>query len=202
MEEIRLTRENRVITLQKALDVLRGGGLVVYPTETSYGLGCDFYNKKAIEKIYKVKEREAGKPLSVIVPDFVYATSLVDFSDAARRLAMENWPGPLTLVLPFKYSDWQGHSDKYLALRVSNHPLAGDLSINFGNPIVATSANISQKGDSYDPYFIVDQFKQQKLKPDLLINVGELPKKLPSTIIKVDGDDVEILRQGGLEIKI
>lgn len=202
MEEVRLTKENRATVLQKALDVLKGGGLVVYPTETSYGLGCDFYNKDAIEKIYQVKKRDQNKPLSVIVPDFLYATSLVNFSDLAKRLAMQYWPGPLTLVLPFRYSEWQEHKDNFLALRVSSHPVAGDLIINFGNPIVATSANVSQHGDSYDPYSIIEQFKNNDLKPDLLINVGELPKQLPSTIIKIDGEKFEILRQGALKIKI
>jgi L-threonylcarbamoyladenylate synthase len=202
MEEIKLDKTNRVQVLQKALEVLRGGGTIIYPTETSYGLGGDFFKESVIEDIYQLKERDRGKPLSVIVPDFVYASSLVDFSDKARRLAAEYWPGPLTLVLPYKYCKWNGHCDDYLALRVSSYLFAADLSINFGNPLIATSANVSDKTNTYKPRDIIKQFSNKNKKPDLFINAGDLPKQAPSTIIKIIGDTVEILRQGEIKIKI
>jgi L-threonylcarbamoyladenylate synthase len=202
MEEIILNKDNKAQVLQLALEVLSKGGIIVYPTETSYGLGCDFYNTKAREKIYKIKKRDKKSPLSVIVPDIVAASYLVDFSDASRRLALENWPGPLTLILPYKYCKLQEHCDDYLALRVSSHPIADDLANNFGKPIVATSANISNSSDCYTPEDVKEQFQDSKIKPDLFINDGKLPRRSASTIIKFVGDKGEIIRQGDIKIKI
>ena len=201
MKEIKLTKTNRVMVLQQALEVLRAGGAVIYPTETSYGLGVDFYNQEAVDRIYKIKNRDRSKPLPVIVPDIVSASSIVNFSDKAKRLAT-HWPGPLTLVLPFKYCKWSGHCDDFLALRVSNHPFANDLVSIFGKPVVSTSANLSDTGNSYDPAKIKEQFSKSEFKPDLLIDAGVLPPHLPSTIVKIEGDKIEILRQGDLKIEI
>lgn len=187
--------------MQAALAVFKEGGVVIYPTETSYGLGCDFFNKSAIDKIYQIKQRDKNKPLSVIVPDMISASYLADFSSQARRLALSYWPGPLTLVLPYKYHKWNGHCDDFLALRVSSHPLASDLASSLGNPIVSTSANVADKSDCYRPAEIKKQFAQVKYQPDLFINAGILEKHLPSTIVKCQGDKLEILRQGDIKIK-
>ena len=202
MEEIILTKDNKAQVLQTALEVLNKGGVIVYPTETSYGLGCDFYNEAAVAKIYKIKNRDKKSPLSVIVPDIIAASALVEFSDKSRRLALGQWPGPLTLVLPYKYCEIQHHCDNYLALRVSSHPIADALVNNFAKPIVATSANISDNPDSYTPEDIKKQFKDSKIKPDLFINVGELPERANSTIVKFAGIKGEILRQGDIKIKL
>ena len=140
-------------------------------------------------------------PLPVIVPDITAVSYLVDFKEEAKRLALKYWPGPLTLVLPFKYCKWQGHCDDYLALRISSHPFASDLVCAFGHPIVSTSANISENGDSYDPEKIKEQFDREKFKPDLFINAGKLPIKLASTIVKFDGN-IKILRQGEININL
>jgi len=121
--------------------------------------------------------------------------------EEAKKLALKYWPGPLTLVLPFKYCKWQGHCDDYLALRISNHPFASDLVCSFGHPIVSTSANISEKGDCYDPEKIKEQFEAEKFKPDLFISAGKLPIKLPSTIVKFD-KEAKILRQGEIKVDI
>ena len=201
MKELKLSNDNRVNVLQVALEVIRGGGVVVYPTETSYGLGADFYNARAIDKVYNVKNRARKFPLPVLVSDLVYATSLVDFSESARRLAGKYWPGPLTLVLPFKYCKWQEHCDDFLALRVSSHPFARDLAVTMGSPLVATSANIATTGDSYSASDIKKQFDNAPVKPDLFINAGALPKNPPSTIIKFFNNQMEVLRQGSLKIK-
>ncbi|MDD5749998.1 MAG: L-threonylcarbamoyladenylate synthase [Patescibacteria group bacterium] len=202
MKLIKLEKHNRVQVIQEAIEVLKNGGTIVYPTETSYGLGCDFYNKKAVSRIYQIKKRDKKNPLPVIIPDLVSATYLVDFFSAAERLASKHWPGPLTLVLPFKYCKWQGHCDDYLALRISGHPLAMDLACSFGHPIVATSANISSQGDAYDPKKIQEQFADQDFQPDLIIDAGVLPLRPPSTIVKFFSDGrSEVLRQGQIKIK-
>lgn len=202
MKEIILTKDNKVQVLQAALEVLNKGGIIIYPTETSYGLGCDFYNEEAVAKIYKIKNRDIKSPLSVIVPDIVAASYLVDFYDKSRRLALEYWPGPLTLVLPYKYCKEQSHCDDYLALRISSHPIADALANSFGKPLVATSANVSNNPDSYTVEDIKKQFASVKVQPDLFINAGDLPKRATSTIIKFIKNKGEVLRQGDIKINL
>lgn len=202
MREIKLTKNTKIDALQAAIEVLGQGGVIIYPTETSYGLGCDFYNQEACEKVYNIKKRDKKSPLPVIIPDLIAATYLVDFPSQARKLASEYWPGPLTLVLSYKYCKIHHHSDDYLALRVSSHPFARALSVNFGTPIVSTSANISQEPNCYSPQDIKKQFKNSKLKPDLFINAGTLPPSKPSTIIKFVNNKGQILRLGEINIKL
>ncbi len=202
MKEIVLTNTNRIEVLQAALEVLQNDGVIVYPTETSYGLGADFFSTVAVKKVYQIKARDKNKPLPVIVSDFIYASSLVDFSPLARNLADKYWPGPLTLLLPFKHHHWQDYFDKFLALRVSSLALAQTLSALLACPLVATSANISGSSPSYSPDDIRQQFAKEKHQPDLFINVGELPVNPPTTMIKCDGQTAVVLRQGALQIDL
>ncbi|MFA6307241.1 MAG: L-threonylcarbamoyladenylate synthase [Patescibacteria group bacterium] len=202
MKEIKLNKNNKIKVLQEAMEVLNRGGIIIYPTETSYGMGCDFYDKKACNKIYKIKKRNKKNPLSVLIPDMITANSLVRFSEKAKRLASHYWPGPLTLVLPYKYYKIQEHGDDYLALRVSDHVFAMDLVTNFAKPIVATSANISNNPSCYTAAEIYKQLKDSKIQPDLFINAGRLPRRNASTIIKFVDDKGEILRQGDIKISL
>jgi len=202
MQELKLSKDNLAEVLERSLEILRRGGVIIYPTETSYGLGADLLNKAAVEKIYQIKNRDRSKPLSVLVADFTAATSLVTFSATARRLAMENWPGPLTLVLPVSSRSYHDDIGQTLAMRVSSHPFASALAMQLGSPLVSTSANISRADSCYRPSEIRSQFARAQIKPDLFINAGDLPPVAPSTIIQCIGDDNDILRQGELEVKI
>ena len=103
MKVIRFDPERKAEQLAEALVVLLSGGAVVYPTETAYALGADFFSPHAYRNIYRVKQRVGTKYLPVIVPDAHYATTIVKFSPKSSRLASRYWPGPLTLVLPFLY---------------------------------------------------------------------------------------------------
>src|SRR5262245_30301280 len=135
MKILRYDPENKAKIFSEALVVLMSGGTVVYPTETAYGLGADFYSPSAYRAVYTIKYRDEKKPLPVLVPDLQYATTIVKFSPSASALAQKHWPGPLTLVLPFLYRrEWPHHLDDYLALRVSSHPIARSLTQAFGKP--------------------------------------------------------------------
>ncbi len=202
MKEVILNKNNRLQVLQQALDIIQSGGVIIYPTETSYGLGADFYNDQAINRVYKIKNRDKEYKLSVLVPDLDSAKTIVNFPSEARRLAEIYWPGALTLVLAFRNCTWPDHCSDYLALRVSSHAFAGELVKSHGGPIIATSANISGQSDCYTPEQIKEQFKNQDFKPDLFINAGKLKQNKPSTIIKFTDQKAEILRQGDLKIKI
>lgn len=202
MREIKLDKKNRLETLHLALETVSKGGIIVYPTETSYGLGADFFNAQAVGKIYEIKHRKKSNPLPVLVPDITYAATLVDFPARARRVVTEYWPGPLTLVLPFRYSEWhEYHCSDFLALRVSSQPFASDLLKQLGHPLVSTSANMSGDGDSYKARDIRAAFSGQMIQPDLFINIGDLPLRKATTIVKFDASgQMEVLRQGDIKL--
>lgn len=202
MEEIKLNSKNRIFALQKALEVLNNGGVIVYPTETSYGLGGDFFDQRVVNKIYKIKQRDKNKALPVLVPDLKTASSLVKFSPFATELARKYWPGPLTLVLPYRYCDWHKCHQDSLAMRISSFAWTKDLVELFGKPLISTSFNLSQQKSAYQVKEIKKYLDLLNIKPDLFINAGNLPKNLASTIIKVSTDNSwELLRQGEIKIK-
>ncbi|KKP92256.1 MAG: Sua5/YciO/YrdC/YwlC family protein [Parcubacteria group bacterium GW2011_GWA2_36_10] len=197
MEEIKLNSSNRIAVLQKALEVLNRGGVIVYPTETSYGLGGDFFDQRVVNKIYKIKQRDQNKALPVLVPDFRTAATLARFSPLATDLARKYWPGPLTLVLPYRYCDWHDCYQDSLAMRISSFVWTKELVEFFGMPLISTSFNLSQQQSAYQAKEIKKYLDSLTIKPDLFINAGNLPKNLASTIIKMNIDNSwEILRQG------
>lgn len=194
---------------------LKQGKVVVYPTDTSYGLAVDAANIKAIKRLYKIKGRIFKKPMHVVVPSLAYARNIVKWNSVASRLAKRFWPGPLTLVLGLrakriglsKLSAGTG----FLGVRIPNNKIALDLSRTLKHPITATSANRSGQKDCYSVDEVLRQFsakgesafggKNQKYKPDIIINAGRLPKRKPSTLVKVNGNKIEILRQGSVNEK-
>lgn len=182
--------------------LLRKGGVIVYPTETAYGLGGDAFSKKAIAAIQKIKGRSKKKPLPVICASRKMAEKIVRFSNQARKLAKKHWPGPLTLVLKKKsgVSTALPGSKKTTAVRVSASKIARELSRIINAPMISTSANLSGKGECYSVSCVLKQLG--KNKPDLIIDAGRLPKRLSSTIVDCTARPPRVLRQGELEVNI
>lgn len=166
---------------REAAAVLRRGGIVVYPTETAYAIGCDATSAAAKRKIHAIKGREKGKPLPMIVADAAMARRFGRLDPMSAALAGAFWPGPLTLVL--------GDS----AMRVSPHPVARGLARRLGRPVVSTSAN---RSGGKNPYRLADVLRDLGTAPDLCIDGGTLRKRKPSTIVRCGRDVCEILRQG------
>lgn len=171
----------------------------VYPTETCYGLGCDATDVDLVSRIYAIKGRSFTKPVSLIVTDIEMAEQYAEFSKKARDLAEKFWPGALTLALPLR-KDRRELADivrsEFVGLRVSSHRIASAISRSLRRPIVATSANVSGKRECYSVSEVSAQFFHQKEKPDIIIDYGVLPRVPPTTIVKIAGDEVEIIRHG------
>jgi len=131
---------------ENALQCLKQGGIVAYPTETFYGLAVDPENEQAITDLYALKKREERKPISLIIPDPTHLSSLVSFVPNGYKGLMDCfWPGPLTLIFSARKhipSSLTGGTNT-LALRVSSHPVAMKLSESWGGALTTTSANIS-----------------------------------------------------------
>ncbi len=184
-------------SLKKAVALLQGDRVIVYPTDTAYGLGCDALNKKAVKRIYKIKNRPAAKALPTIVGSLNLAKKFFKFTPQELRLAKKYWPAPLSLVLEIKGSGF-GIRDSGLriAVRVPDSKIARFLSSKLDRPIVSTSANISGKGECYSIKDVLKQFENKKHQPDLILDGGKLKKRKPSTIIQVKDGEIEILRKG------
>ena len=165
MKRLVLDKNNQAEIIKQAISILKKGGVIVYPTETAYALGADFLNKKATNKIYKIKGRGSSKELPIIVSSLSMAKEYVKFNKLALKLARKYWPGPLTLVLETK----QG---KTLALRKTSNKFTLSLVKKLKVPIISTSANISGKTNCFKVDDIIKQFKNNRIKPDLIIEMG------------------------------
>lgn len=180
--------------LKMAANAILAGGVVVYPTETVYGLGCLPSDPDAAKRICEVKGR-ADKPLPLICSDVEKARRIVHFNDAAMILAEKFWPGPLTLVLPSKvnYPMWVTRHKDTLALRVPGYEIARRLAYFSGGVIVSTSANRSGKQPARTAREAVSQFGNSV---DFIVDGGPSPGKMPSTVLDLSSDELWIHRTG------
>lgn len=183
------------------VECLAKGGLLIYPTETTYGIGVDATNQKAVNTLLKYKKRREGKPLSIAVADKEMAEKYVDLNQTARNLYINFLPGPVTVVSNGKHTVAIGVESENgsLGIRIPAYPLALQIVKAFGKPITATGANASYKKR---PYCIEDITRflspRQQSLIDTIIDAGELPHNEPSTVIDTTWDDVKVLRQGNI----
>lgn len=190
-------------SLATAASALQRGALVVYPTETAYALGADALNPNAVQAVFAAKGRVSSKALPVIVASRAMAERYAEFSPLARVLASVYWPGPLTLVLPATPafpSELTGPGGT-IALRVSSHPTACELSQRLNRPLISTSANASGQPTSYNVRRVRHDF-QGRPEHILLIDGGTLRRCRPSTIVDCTKDRPVVLRQGALRPKL
>ncbi|MBI4177195.1 MAG: threonylcarbamoyl-AMP synthase [Candidatus Aenigmarchaeota archaeon] len=195
METLVLRADARGI--KKAVEILKKGGLVIYPTETAYGIGCDATNRNAVKKVYKIKKRSSKKPLSVIFGSTAIAEKYVSLDEDGKRLVEEFMPGPLTLVARPKYRKLRfpirensrfsqkqlaGSPRNEIAFRIPANRFALSLAGKFKKPITATSANISGEKPVYS---FPEAFALFAKKADAIINTGSLPKRKVSTIFNL-----------------
>lgn len=193
-------KQNHKQIVKACVTALKQGKVVAYPTDTSYGLAVDVSNQRAVKGLYKVKGRDFNKPVHVVVPSIVYAKKIVSWNKQAEKITKKFFPGPLTLVLELsakglglrKLSAGTG----FMGVRMPKNQIALDLAKILKKPITATSANRSGQGDCYSIEDILKQFKTAEIKPDIIINVGRLPKRKPSTLVKIHKEQIEILRKG------
>jgi L-threonylcarbamoyladenylate synthase len=193
------------ISIEEIVNSLKNGEVIVYPTETSYGLGADASNEQAVNRIFKIKKRQAGKSMLVVMPDIEMAKKYVEWTPKLDELATKYWPGPLTIVAKLKEntglaSGVINDADKTLAFRVSAHPLVKEIAKSLNAPLVSTSANISAQDDPYDAQEIEIVFNKEDQKPDIIIDAGSLPETSPTTIVKILNGQAVVLRQGQLKI--
>jgi len=194
-------KDVKIFDLVKAL---KQGKVIVYPTETCYGLGCDATNQEAVDDLFKIKQRQHNKSVLVLVSGIDMITRYVDWTPKLEELSQKYWPGPLTVVTKIKdgieLPVGVVGQDNTIAFRITGHHFAYDLCVELDGPIVSTSANITAQKSPYDIKNILEMFKNTKHKPSIIIDSGPLPHKNPSTIVRVIGNNVELIRQGEIVV--
>ncbi len=193
----------RFLNLAEALQHLRAGQLVVYPTETVYGLGVDIRQSQALEKLFAVKGRDLEKAVSILLPSVEEIPHYVsEFSPTAQRLARRFLPGPLTLVLPASsdLSERLHGGSQWVGIRVSSHPQAQSLVRAWGGALTTTSANPSGSPAASRESEVFGYFASY---PEVaLFPGGDLPPSLGSTVLRVRGEDIELLRAGEIDFDL
>lgn len=185
MKLVSVTSQNWRKDLQYVIKALEKGAIVVFPTETAYGLGGDARNKKVIERVNKIKGRPKTKFLPCIASSKSAVKEYFYLSNLERDYIEKKWPGPNTLLLmPKKAKNSLKMDYSEIAIRVSGHECAQYLAKKLGGYIISTSANISGQDSLYSAKKIYDKFKNKKEKPDFIIDWGELKKQKASTIIQ------------------
>lgn len=178
-----------------AAGVLAKGGLVIYPTETAYAIGCDATNKHSVKKVYSAKKRPHKKPLSVIFGSLDIAKKYVLLDKTGLALVKHFMPGPFTLVVKPK-KRLAGSPKDEIAFRIPSGSFARSLAKRFGKPITATSANMSGKKPVYSFQQALEFFDS---KVGMIIDAGSLPKRKVSTIFDIK--NVAVVREGAIDGK-
>lgn len=185
-----------MLQVDRAIEILKDGGIVAFPTDTVYGLGGNVFSIEAAERIYRVKQRPRNLPLPVLLAD---STQLADIvaavPETARYLMRHFWPGGLTLVLKKKDTlpDIITAGSNKLAVRIPDHVVPLALIRGLGAPIIGTSANISDKPSPVTAEEVDQQIGSQV---DLIIDMGRCTGGLESTVVDVTGEIPVILRRG------
>jgi L-threonylcarbamoyladenylate synthase len=184
-----------VVDVAAAAAAIARGEVVAYPTETFYGLAVDALNESALSELRALKGRAAEKAFSLLVSGRAMLESLcAQISPLAERLMAQYWPGPLTLALPARPGlPASIVADGCVAVRVSPHPLAQALVVAAGRPITATSANPADAAPPRTASEVAVYFSSPRF---LILDGGATPGGQPSTLARVRGEHVEILRQG------
>lgn len=186
--------------IHQVVDILKKGGIVIYPTDTNYGIGCDIMNKKAIEKIYQIKHRDKSNPFSFICSGLKNISDYAKISNYAYKTMKRLLPGPYTFILEGSklVPKIMLTKRKTAGIRVPNNSICMELVNNLGNPIINTSATTEDGTILHDASLIQDYFGN---RVDAVIEGGIVPGK-PSSVISLIDDIPEVIREGMGDVRI
>ncbi|NQT68492.1 MAG: threonylcarbamoyl-AMP synthase [Desulfobacteraceae bacterium] len=194
------TRNPQPRLITKVVEVIKRGGIIAYPTDTYYGIGCDIMNKKAIEKIYLLKQRDKIKPFSFLCSDLKNISHYAKVSNYAYKTMKRLLPGPYTFVLEGSklVPKIMLTKRKNAGIRVPDNSICLELVKELGNPIISTSASMPDGTLFFDPSLIHDYFQS---RIDIVIDGGPVPG-YPSSVISLINDMPEVIREGRGDVSL
>ena len=186
--------------VDKVVAILEQGGIVAYPTDTYYGIGCDLMNKKAIEKIYQLKQRDKKKPFSFMCADLKTISHYAKVSNYAYKTMRRLLPGPYTFVLEGsrEVPKMMLTRRKTAGIRVPDHALCLALVHTLGHPLLTTSAT-REDGTVFDDASLIHDHFDTRI--DAVVDSGPVPGQ-PSSVISLIGDEPEIIRRGAGDVSL
>lgn len=186
--------------IDQAVQCMKQGGVIAYPTDTMYGIGCDIYNQKAVKRIFQIKNRDKKKPFSFICGDLKNVSQYCLLSNSGYRLMKKCLPGPYTFVLQSLkiVPKIMMTKQKTVGIRVPQNEICRQLVESLGNPILSTSAIINDKETPSEAYEVEEILGKQV---DVIIDGGTIIPS-PSSVISLINDNIEILREGQGDISI
>lgn len=184
-------------------EALEKGKMVVVPTDTVYGLVCDATNASAIDRIFKIKNRAKEKPVGVFVKNIKMAKQIAQINEKQQRFLKKLGKNlsNVTFILK-KKKELPVGTEKTIGIRIPDFFLINKLFEQIDFPIAQTSANISGKPATTEIEQVLKQFRNQALRPGLVIDAGDLPKAKPSTVLDLTGKKPKILREGEIEVSL
>jgi len=196
MEILKLGQKNFTETIKRVSMSIRQGMVIVLPTDTVYGLVADATNKKAVGKIFKIKERKEGKPIPIFVRDIRMAKKLALIDKKQEKFLKKVWHGKITVVLKKKAkTKLYGADKKTIGLRVPKYKFINALLKKLKRPLTGTSANISGRPAATKIKEVLAQFNDKRHRPDLVLDAGNLKPSKPSTVIDLTGKKPKTLRR-------
>lgn len=184
--------------IEKTWQVIKKGGIAIFPTDTVYGIGCNPYNINAVKKIYEIKSREKIKSLPVLAYSLDIVKEITCIDSFTEKIIKKYWPGPLTLIL--KLTDKKLKKslklDKKIAVRIPDSKCTLKL-LEKCKLLVGTSANISGNSSYTNPDECIKNIKNY----DIFLNGGTITSKGESTIIEIENEKIKMIREGALKIK-
>ncbi|MBI5456165.1 threonylcarbamoyl-AMP synthase [Candidatus Kaiserbacteria bacterium] len=199
METIQL-QNNLGTCVLKASGMLQRGGVIIYPTDTLYGLGADALSDEAVAKVYEIKGRNEGKPMHAVFADMEMVREYAEVNDTAEKLAERFLPGALTLILIKKPQFNAGFVKGIdtIGVRIPDNEFCLELARTFGKPYTATSANIAGQVPQLSVEKVLEQLGPNAKGVDQVIDGGVLSMRQPTTVVRVANGEIFILREGAI----
>ena len=190
--------------IKEVINLLKKDGVIIFPTDTVYGLLADATSQKAIKKIFKIKKRKTEMAIPIFVKDIKTAKKLAYFTKKKEKIIKKYWPGKATFILKRRNILPKAifGNEKTIGLRIPKYKTVNALLARLNSPLTGTSANISGYLASTKIQEVIKQFQGRKNKPDLVLDAGNLKPSKPSTIIDLTGEKFKILRKGAVKFKI
>ena len=182
--------------IRKSVEIIENGGVIIFPTDTVYAIGCNPYDANAVKKIYEIKSREKIKSLPVLASSIEIVKQISIIDEFTEKIIKKYWPGPLTLILKLKDKNLKEslNLEDKIAVRIPNSVCTLKL-LNKCNLLVGTSANVSGDSSFTDPQECMKNVKNY----DIFVDGGTITSKGESTIIEIENEKIHVIREGALK---